>query len=40
MSPMPDWLPAPGEMSDCQTTGRMVREIRFQSALSENGIFP
>ena len=38
MSPVPVCDPAPGKMSDWRTTGRMVREIRFQSSFRSNGM--
>jgi hypothetical protein len=37
-SPMPLWLPAPGRRSFWLITGRMVREMRFQSSFRPAGI--
>ena len=38
MSPRPDCSPDGPAMSFCQMTGRMVREIMFQSSFSEIGM--
>jgi len=37
-SPMPLWLPVPGTTFCWLITGRMVREMRFQSLLRLTGI--
>ena len=37
MLPTPNWSPAPGKISLWLVTGRMVREITFQSWLIEIG---
>lgn len=38
MSPSPDWLPPPGTASFWSMTEMIVREIRFNSGVSENGM--